>query len=199
MNVYYPKATPKVHDYNPITHSGFYSTPDTSLNKSYNPPKSSKPFSNIFSAETSTSNYKDPITGRFYRYKDDRKTLSQTGSIRLNNSQPIDIDKYASIINPSRLYKSKPKEFSPNPINGILRNFESPKPSYMPLQSKPESSPPAFDFLQKNSSDLRDTIAASLKKPVPNVAYVNPYMLKASSNSPLKSDISFKKAAEAFY
>ncbi|CAG9329230.1 unnamed protein product [Blepharisma stoltei] len=191
MDVYFTKGSPKVHDYNPITHSPFYSTPEPSLTYSRGPTYS-KPFTNgnIFDIKS----HKDPITGRMYRYDDGRKTLSKTGSLRVNRS--FDVEKAAVLINPPRLYKSKPKALSPSPISGITRGFER---SLSPVREELPTSPePRFDFFRKTNE--YGSIAGSLRKPV-QVAYVNPYLLKATGTigNQGSSNQEFKQAANAFF
>ena len=177
MDSFYTKANPKVVDYNPLTHTPFYnqSTPIT-----YPP---SSPAKKIV-----LSNYLDsPIKYPRSTSLAGRNIFSQTGNYQ-RRSPSIDA-KASSNPDSPRYYKTRPKNKTIDPISGEVRifNIDRPKLENLDFSYQKDKITNDFDFesiqrfnRQKGLLKSNDNIAGSLKKEVPYVAYVDPFILRSS-------------------
>ena len=155
---WYSKSRPKVSDYNPLTHSTFYTkqgraTPDsfrTSYALNFHAPGKSysKPFANIAAR-----------------------------GLRSSSVQAGPSDRY---------YKTRPRNVFSDPITGVQRQVSVPRNRIESLDTRvsrdrfPVSL--SVDYsLPSFTSSSKDRISGALRKDVPSVGYVNPFALKASS------------------
>lgn len=178
MEAYYTKAKPKVIDYNPITHGGFYNQSASPVTPFRQTPDKKLPWSTLnespmkYPRSTSLAG-KNIFSGNI---------TSRSGSgLKLNN----DIDS-------PRFFKTKPKNRVVDPINGEVKiyNIERPKIENLDISYNRDKIMPDFDFKRvQQFRDMKaglksiDNIAGSLKKEVPFVSYVDPFILKARMNS----------------
>lgn len=140
MNVSYTKANPKVHDYNPITHSPTFSKPDTNF-------VSSKPF-----AQRSPSllgDRKDSNFERLSQFASPKSSLAFSGKLNIKDSHSLSPEKYinTSLIQ-QRFYKNKPRSRAADPILGIKDMSGS--QSFIQQNTKPKND--AFNFFRDNNA-----------------------------------------------
>lgn len=178
MEAYYTKAKPKVIDYNPITHGGFYNQSPPPMSPFRQTPEKKLPWSTLnespqkYPRSTSLAGkniFAGSITSR-----------SQSG-----------LDKSLATDTP-RFFKTKPKNRVVDPIVGEVKvyNIERPKIENLDVSYNRDKISPEFDLSRvqrfreiKAGMKSIDNIAGSLKKEVPYVPYVDPFILKARMNS----------------
>ena len=176
MEKYFTKAKPKVIDYNPITHTPFYNQPASPQPRS---PPSSK-------LSLISQNNSSPLGKRFTSIVAQNIFSSRNTPTRSPSS--FDIGKEESM----RLYKTRVRSKITDPISGEVRVYkiERPRLEALDAYSMKDKLSNDFDYESvKRFSELKsknkstDNIAGSLRKDVPFVSYVNPYVLKSTSNS----------------
>jgi hypothetical protein len=177
MEVYYTKGKPKVSDYNPITHGGFYNQPPSPFMPRESPEKK-LPWGTL-----SESPQKYP------------RSTSLAGKNIFSGSttsrSPSGLDKNNTVDSP-RMYKTRPKNKVVDPISGEVKiyNIERPKIENLDVSYNRDKITQDFDtervqrFAQfKAQLKSNDNIAGSLKKEVPYLPYVDPFILKARMNA----------------
>jgi hypothetical protein len=173
----YTKHSPKVQDYNPILHTSFY-TPPTFY--TYSPPlKYGPPFSNIINYSPE-KNYEKLQVPR-------KNIFSQSGSFISRSASNQGIERDSPLF-----YKTKPRNKIIDPISGDVKVFDIARPKIESLDFgekrdrliKDSDFQSVSDFsVKKNLFKQLGTVSGSLKKEVPNVPYVNPFVLKTSFKS----------------
>lgn len=178
MDAFYSKAKPKVVDYNPITHMSFYNQPASP--PPYSPGSPSRgPFSNYLDSPSkyprSTSLAGKNIFSQSNSYKSPRSSTFET--LNGNKSNP----------DSPRYYKTRPKNRIVDPISGEVKVFAIDRPRIENLDTGSGKDKLTNEFnyntvkkfqQQKGTLKSLDNIAGSLKKEVPYVPYVDPFMLK---------------------
>lgn len=169
----YTKASPKVQDYNPLTHTSFYNQPP------------------IFSSPPSQSRLSPPPSS-FLNKSSDISSLPKVPSKNIFAQSGYNISRSVSIESFNRdpvFSKTRPRNRITDPISGEVKvyNIERPKVESLDmggvrdkLISDTEYRPVPDITLKKNFIKAQDTVSGSLRKEVPGVAYVDPFMLKGS-------------------
>jgi len=178
MEAYYTKAKPRVIDYNPITHGGFYNQSPSPITPFRQTPDKRLPWSTLnespmkYPRSTSLAG-KNIFSGNF---------TSRAGS-GLGVNKDIDSP---------RFFKTKPKNKVVDPIIGEVKFYNIERPNISNLDVSYNRDKITTDFDLKRVQQFRDmkaglkgidNIAGSLKKEVPFVPYVDPFILKARMNS----------------
>ncbi|CAG9313614.1 unnamed protein product [Blepharisma stoltei] len=192
MNAVYTKSSPKIHDYNPITHSPFYSSPNASIEI---PPSISKRSSSYMEKFMPRST-KEPIPEQGIPANYPRSPLARSGLLRINNSQSLSPGKYNFPINSPRFYKNKPRLRAVDPIIGV---------NYSDASINSQSSYIRENFVDYKiqrpnifkGKDHSEMISNALKKSKP-FSNITPSVSKANVKSDLP-DPSYQKASEAFF
>jgi len=178
MEVYYSKSKPKVVSYNPLTHTSFNnqsSSPAPNSRGSFD--RLSPPFSQI----NSPSSYPKSIS---------LAAKNIFASPTYNRKSPSSPD--ISSDNSQRYYKTRARNQIRDPISGEVKIFSVQRPRLESFDTSSNRDKLTNDFdyesilkFRDNKQKLKsnDNIAGSLKKDVPFVAYVNPYILKNSINT----------------
>lgn len=178
MDVYYSKSKPKVVSYNPLTHMSFYnqsSSPAPNSRGSFD--RQSPPFSQL----NSPSSYPKPISLV-------AKNIFATPSYNRKSPSSPDI----STDDSQRYYKTRARNKVTDPISGEVKIFSIQRPRIESFDTSYNRDKLTNDFdyesilkFSDNKQKLKsnDNIAGSLKKEVPFVPYVNPYLLKNSINT----------------
>ncbi|CAG9311224.1 unnamed protein product [Blepharisma stoltei] len=228
MTTYYTKSSPKLNDYNPLTHETFYSPPNSPPKTTYNNAifrDANKIYSNIGPVPPSMNStsfrsqkqFKDPITGRAYSYAFNRPShiFASTANLSVNQNQGLNksASQYSFSQNPRvlneepRYFKNRVRDelndpltgekkkynvnFSVDPLDTIVRRDKlSPSPSNSSLKE-------FYD--KKNMFQAQESIAASLRKDVPDLSYVNPLMLKAATQSDPTMSPQYQRNLEQFF
>lgn len=177
MTEKYTKSNPKIQDYNPLTHASFYSKPQ-SLS-----PISQPKNSNL-------SNYDSPKTPQRSIHLAGKQIFSYS-PIKDLSSKSFESLSSKKIENPiySKIsYKNKVT----NPISGEVKifNLERPRLQYLDKDGfrdkfTEEINFKALEDFHKKKLRLKpqQNIAGSLRKEIPFVSYVNPFLLKSSLNN----------------
>ena len=178
MDAFYTKAKPKVVDYNPLTHMSFYNQMPPPATYSPNPQK------NI-----TLSTYLD-TPSKYPRSTSlaGKNIFSQTGNY--TNRSPS-IEKLSGNVtgDSPRYYKTRPKNKIADPISGEIKffNIDRPRLENLDISHHKDKLTNDLDFdsvrrfhQQKGLLKSVDNIAGSLKKEVPYVPYVDPFILKRS-------------------
>ena len=181
MDAFFPKAKPKVVDYNPITHMSFYNQPASPAPYSPGPQKreilsnyQSSPDKYIRSTSLAGKNIFSQSSNQ---YGDKFSPPFSKVSVKASSSTP----------DSPRLYKTKPKNKTVDPISGEVKTYDISRPRIENLDTSYRKDKLTNEFnyntvkmfqQQKNLFRPSDNIAGSLKKEVPYVAYVDPFMLK---------------------
>jgi hypothetical protein len=177
MDAYYTKAKPKVNDYNPITHGGFYNQPPSPFIPSRESPEKKLPWGTL--AE-------NPL--KYPRSTSLAGKNIFSGSSTSRSPSGLDVSPGDS----PRMYKTRPKNKVVDPISGEVKtyNIERPKIENLDLSYNRDKITNDFDadrikrFAQiKAQLKSNDNIAGSLKKEVPFLPYVDPFILKARMNT----------------
>ena len=110
MKTWYPKATPKIHNHNPILHSSFYDNRER--------------FSSIYHSTMYKTTFELP------------SSLPRRSSLGRAAARSFQTPAYMS---PDRLYKNRPKETYSNPITGVVLRFSNtmPLPTFDGTMNKP--------------------------------------------------------------
>lgn len=181
MEVKFTKSSPKIQDYNPITHTPFYANP--SERSSLSPPK----LPNGFSSPQRESPFKSTQRPTYIAGKNilpsplNQKT---SRSIDFINKTQLEIPKFS---------KLNGKNTIVDPISGEVRvyNINRPRLQYLDSDLRKDRANTQFnldycgDFKKKEQEKMlkpNDNISGSLKKPVQLVPYVNQYALKSVFN-----------------
>ena len=191
MDEKYTKSNPKIQDYNPLTHTLFYKetgSPSSSLSPTRLSSKINKDLSerkSTVSPNRMLSNMKDyPIETPQVSFK--RPTILAAKNIVPVN--PLHSKSFEGIKPDPKYFKTSQKNTVIDPISGNIRvyNIQRPKLQYLDkvynkdkitniINHDKINELNSFRSLGKVSSN----IAGSLKKEVPNLAYVNPFLLKS--------------------
>jgi len=162
----YTKAKPKVNDYNPITHTPFYSPSPVPKQLPQSP-------------RQAASNMRSPReTNPFARNSSQRSPLAYSAALSLSPSKNV----YMSPA--ERRAKTKLRSNLFNPITGEKQEFKLQRPNLESLDiiQRKDRLPKKISeepFPVYNLSNTKSA-SGSLKRLVPEVSYVNPYGLKYS-------------------
>ncbi|OMJ77411.1 hypothetical protein SteCoe_23013 [Stentor coeruleus] len=170
----YTKGSPKVQDYNPLTHTSFYNPPSVFSTPGYQS-RLSPPFSSLLNKSSDKSVMSISKVASKNIFAQSGYNISRSSSMDSFNRDPI----YS---------KTRPKNRVTDPISGEVKvyNIERPKIESLDvnvfrdkLTSDNDYKPIDIQF-KKNNIKAHDTMSGSLRKEVPGVAYVDPFQLKSS-------------------
>lgn len=180
MDVFYSKAKPKVVDYNPLTHMGFYNQPYSQSPSPYSR-NSTDRLSPQISSKNSPLTFPKPISLA-------AKNIFATPAYQRKSPSIPEVSSEDS----QRFYKTRARNKVVDPISGEVKifNIQRPKIESFDVSNNRDRLTNDFDYesiLRFRDNKLKmksnDNIAGSLKKEVPFVAYVDPYLLKNSINT----------------
>ena len=176
MEISYTKSKPKVADYNPLTHNSFYSeisatsafSPQFKKNNPYKPYS----FSPEYTRSTSLANRN--IFSHLSHYENKSNSIEETSNSKQDSP---------------RYYKTRPKNQILDPISGEVKKFNINRPKLENLDVFNQKDKLSNDLNLSSIQDFQakksllksvDNIAGSLKKEVPFLPYVNPFILRTS-------------------
>lgn len=176
MDSYYTKSKPKVVDYNPLTHMGFYNQPSSPA-----PYSRESPSQKIALSSYLDSPQKYPRSTSLAG----KNIFSSSGN---NTNRSPSLEALRNSDETPRFYKTRPKNKLVDPISGEIKiyNISRPKIENLDVSYNRDKITPDFDFNsikmfneKKTNLKSNDNIAGSLKKEVPFVPYVDPFILKS--------------------
>ena len=173
--IQFTKAKPKVQDYNPLTHTSFYNQKST-----YSTPLVYSKFGTTPQPLSPEKSYK-PI-----ERTPSKNIFAQSGSMI---SRAISMDNIK--VNNALFSKTRPRNRITDPISGEVKIFNIDRPRIESLDISSPRDKISSDYnlgrirefqSKKNLLKPQGTVSGSLRKEVPGVAYVDPFILKSTLN-----------------